>query len=413
MKSKLKFREFAPCIFAIIIDAMGFGLVYPVMTAIFTASNSPVLSPDVSIQLRHFYLGLGFMLYPLCMFFGTSFMADLSDKFGRKKVLMICMAGIAISFFVMAMGVVASSVLLLMLGRAFSGFMAGSQPVAQAAISDISSPADKAKNMSLVALSYCFGSVLGPLIGGVTSDEALTKWFNYATPFFIAAILSAIAFIWITISFRETYRVNKHKIVTIWRPITIFFEAHRHISIRTLAIIFLLMQVGFSIYFQFILVRMRYLHGFSNAELGAMQGVIGAGFAVGLLVGMRYALKGLSTINIAVISIILTGFGQLLSSLTHDVTFQWVLAFFIATFDIMGFTCVLTLFSDAVDENSQGWAMGIANAVMALSWAISGLGSNLLNLIGTSGLIFTGGLCLILSGIILQYKKLQEKNHTS
>ncbi len=163
----------APCLFAIVIDALGFGLVYPVLTTLFTAEASPMLSADVSESLRYFYLGLGFMLYPFCMFFGAAFMADLSDNYGRKKILLICMAGIALSFLAMAIAVEIQSIALLMLGRAVSGIMAGSQPIAQAAIADLSTSQTKAKNMSIISLSFCVGTVLGPFIGGVTSDPSV------------------------------------------------------------------------------------------------------------------------------------------------------------------------------------------------------------------------------------------------
>ena len=410
-QGQIQYREIAPCIFAIIIDALGFGLVYPVMTAMFTSGHSPVLPADAPMQLRNFYLGLGFMLYPLCMFFGTSFMADLSDNYGRKKVLMLCMAGIAVSFLAMALGVVFSSMTLLMLGRAFSGLMAGSQPIAQAAIADLSTSETKAKNMSVIALSYCIGSVIGPLLGGFTSDNALISWFNFSTPFFIAAILAFIAFAWILISFKETYIAQIKKAIKITRPIQIFIEAFENSSVRTLAIIFLLMQIGFSIYFQFIIVQMKYAHNYSNWQLGAIQGMIGLGFAIGLLVGMPISLKNWKVIAIAVVTGLFTGAGQLFAALTHSADLQWILAVVIAGFDIMVFTTMLTLFSDSVDKNAQGWIMGIANAIMALSWAITGLASNLLGLLGTRGLIFIGGICLIAGSLLLQksYRKNQNQ----
>ena len=58
----------APSLFAVMIDAMGFGLVYPMMTAILTSTSHPIISPEASLHLRHFYLGLSFLLYPLGMF---------------------------------------------------------------------------------------------------------------------------------------------------------------------------------------------------------------------------------------------------------------------------------------------------------------------------------------------------------
>jgi MFS family permease len=400
-QGKISYFAIAPCLLAIVVDALGFGLVYPVMTALLSANNSPVLPVDVSLSVRHFYLGLSFMLYPFCMFFGTSFMGDLSDNYGRKKVLIVCMGGIAISFFMMAVGVKLSSMALLLLGRALSGLMAGSQPIAQAAIADMSTTEVKAKNMSIIALSYCVGSILGPVLGGVTSDQAISSYFNFATPFFISGVLALCAVIWLSVSFKETFITNTNSTLQLSRPIRIFVEAFAHRTLRSLAIIFLLMQVGFSIYFQFIVVHMKYAYQYNNWQLGAVQGMLGFGFALGLLVGMPLALKYWKTWQIAVVTLLLIGVGQIFAAVMNVALIQWILAVFIATVDIMAFTTMLTLFSDAADKNAQGWAMGIANAVMALSWALTGLFSNLLELIGTQGLIFLGGICLLLSSLLL------------
>jgi len=83
----------APCLLAIVIDVFGYGLVYPIMTAIFTNPSNPPLSSLHSETLRNFFMGLSYMLYPLGMLFGASFMGDLSDHFGRKKVIALCMGG--------------------------------------------------------------------------------------------------------------------------------------------------------------------------------------------------------------------------------------------------------------------------------------------------------------------------------
>lgn len=97
---------FYPVLLATIIDAMGFGLVYPVMTSMFSVlHNNPFFADNISSHLRHFYLGLGFLLYPAAMFFGASFLGDLSDSLGRRKVLLICVFGLILSFSMMALGI--------------------------------------------------------------------------------------------------------------------------------------------------------------------------------------------------------------------------------------------------------------------------------------------------------------------
>ena len=393
-------RKIAPCFFAIVIDALGFGLVYPVMAAIFTATHSPVLTADVSLATRHFYLGVSYMLYPLCMFFGASFMGDLSDNWGRKKVLLVCMLGITISFGLMAMAVVWSSLTLLFLGRALSGLMAGSQPIAQASIADLSTPETKAVNMSFIALSYSFGAVLGPLIGGVMSDQALLRWFNFSTPFAVAALLAAISYSWLWFGFKETSLIKSRKKISLLRPIQIFIAAFNHPTVRYLTIVFLLMQIGFSVYFQFIIIYMQSAYNYSNWQMGAFQGMLGLGFALGLLVGMPLALKYFSVKRIATMAIALTGLGQLIVAVIPSASLQWLIAIFIALFDIMGFSAMLTLFSNAVDEKSQGWVMGITGGITALG---AGVASLLAGLLAAFNLMLPLiiAVCLILLGCFL------------
>ena len=61
--------------------------------------------------------------------------------------------------------------------------------------------------MSLISLSYCFGVVLGPLLGGVMSDRALLPWFNFSVPFLVAMALSLVAFIWLWFGYEENERL--------------------------------------------------------------------------------------------------------------------------------------------------------------------------------------------------------------
>lgn len=398
-------KKIAPCFYAIVIDALGFGLVYPVMAAIFESHHSPFLGADTSLATRNFLLGLSYLLYPLFMFFGSSFMGDLSDNWGRKKVLLLCMSGITISFGLMALGVVTASLYLLYIGRALSGLMAGSQPIAQASIADLSTPDNKSRNMGFISLAYSIGTVAGPLLGGVLADEQLSRYFNFATPLWLSCVLALLAAIWVGLRFKDTSKVCVRKKISLMRPIHIFIEAFEHRSVRLLAVVFLLMQIGFSTYFQFLIVHMHRAYHYSNWQIGALQGMLGLGFAIGILFGIPFLSKRMTTHKAAFITLLLTGIGELLACLIHIESAQWLIAIFVACFDMIAFALMLTLFSDAVDESQQGWVMGISGSVMAVAWVISGLGSNLLNLFSGNVLIGIGGALLLLSaGMLLRHK---------
>lgn len=404
---KIDLRAIAPALFAIVIDSMGFGLVYPILTAIFTYDNAIIA--HTSTALRHFYLGLGFLLYPLFMFFGASFMGDFSDIIGRKKVLILCMAGIAVSFFLMGLGTSFASISLLMIGRALSGLMAGSQPIAQAAIVDLSTEKQKALNMSVITLVLSLGLVIGPVIGGVFSDQAVSSFFHFSTPFYLSAVLALIACFWIALSFRETFYKKRELSIEWLRPIQVFVEAFYDRSIRAIALVFLLMQMGFSIYFQLILVLLDRKYGYTSWKLGIFNAFIGFSFGVGMLLIIRAALRFWKIEKISYVFLFLTAAMQILSSMVDSIILIWVLAFFVAAFDMVAYSAMLTNFSNAAIREKQGWAMGISGAVMAVSWALTGFTTNLISYVGIDGLIFWGGVLILISSILMFAIALQRK----
>lgn len=404
MQSQHPLKFMLPCLFAIIIDAMGFGLVYPVMTAIFMNAHDNILPLGTSNALRNFYLGLSFLLYPLCMFFGSSIMADLSDHFGRKKILSLCMLMIGVSFLLMGLGAAWSSLWLLMIGRGLSGLMAGSQPIAQAMIGDISTEDNKARNMGFVTFSYCAGLVVGPLLGGVLSDKGLVSFFSTAVPFYIACVLSFIACIWVFASLQDSFTPNPNHRISLTRPVELFVEAFQDKHIRFLSLIFLVMQIGWSLYFQYIVVHMRTAFHYNNWQMGTFNSMLGVGFAIGLLILLPRMSRVYKTFKLTLIGYLVTGVFIVVCALCPFPIPQWVLAIIIACYQILAFTGTLTLFSDHASADKQGWAMGVANAMIALSWTLTGLAANFLGLVSTTGLIAIGGVIYLFSALLLWIK---------
>jgi MFS transporter, DHA1 family, tetracycline resistance protein len=188
----ISIRSFGPYLLAIAIDAMGFGLVYPMMSAIFNDSHAAILPAQAGASLRNFYLGLGYGIYPLCMFFGSSLMGELSDAYGRRRIMLMCVSGLALGYLAMACGAWWSSLGLLLCGRALTGLMSGCQGIAQAAIADLSTPQNKARNMSIMSLAFSMGVIVGPVLGGLTSDRSISPAFGYGTPFLLVSVLSVL-----------------------------------------------------------------------------------------------------------------------------------------------------------------------------------------------------------------------------
>ncbi len=397
----MKARALAPCWLAIVVDSMGFGLVYPLMTDLFAGREGAHMASGLSLSLRHFYLGLAFLLYPLAMFFGASFLGDLSDVWGRKKVLVVSMGGLFFSFLLMGIGVGMFSIALLLIGRALSGLLAGSQPIAQAAIADLSTAKSKARNLSLMTLFVSFGIIIGPAIGGFFSDSAISQWFTLSTPFYIAAGLALVTTLWLILSFQETYADATKRKVDWFRPIAIFLDAFRNRQIRLLAIIFILMQMGFSLFYQLIQIFMDQIFDFTSWQLGVFNIYLGLSFVIVTLIGIRFFIQQWEIGIIALTALFLTGASQIVTMLVPNQPSLWIASFFVMGFDMVAYGAMMTIFSNAAGRRHQGWVMGIFNSLMAVTWAATGFSTNLIQYVGLRSLIIAGGIFLIISAILM------------
>ncbi|WP_175805643.1 MFS transporter [Burkholderia ambifaria] len=399
--SKLNIKLLGPCLLAIAIDAMGFGLVYPIMAAIFTDPQSGIIGADTSPQLRNFYLGLGYGVYPFCMFFGSSLMGELSDGYGRRKIMLLCVFGLALSYFLMAVGALLPSIALLLIGRGLSGLMAGCQGIAQAAITDVSTPETKAYNMSIMSIAFSAGVIVGPVLGGVTSDRTIAPFFNYGTPFLLVAALSVVCGLWTFWSYRNVVAPTGNTRVDLLMPLRIIYQAGTHRRVAFLSIVFFLMQVGYGLYLQTIMLVLQTKFHYTSSQLGLFSGLIGMSFVFGLMVIVRLMLKIWSVVDIAKTGLLIAGIGQVLSALFPHENTLWVLGMVVGCFDMVAYTTMYTAYSDAVSADRQGWALGVAGSVMAIAWVVTGFLTNLLPVLGELGLLMVGGLSFVLSFVMM------------
>ena len=168
---------------AVMLDAVGIGLIFPIL---------PALLRDVGhITEVATLLGLMLALYSACQFLFSPILGVLSDRFGRRPVLLISLAGAAIDYLIMAF---APHLWILVLGRAISGITSANMAVATAYITDISSEEERAKRFGLFHAMFGIGFIIGPVLGGILGDlwvrapfiaAALLKGANLALAFFV------------------------------------------------------------------------------------------------------------------------------------------------------------------------------------------------------------------------------------
>ena len=242
-----------------------------------------ILSANANEATRTFFYGLTLLMFPLCMFFGTPVLGDMSDSRGRKKVLLICLFGATIGYCLSGVAISIGSLSLLLLGRVVAGFTAGSQPVAQAAIIDIAPPEKRALYLGWLMFPAALGFVAGPLLSGYLADSKLVAWFSLSTPLYFAAIISSLNAVYLICTYRDVRPATEKTKLMLHRAVGLFIAAFKSPDVRLLSIAFLGMGLGWGTYFQYVSLYLTQHFHYNGQMLGLFMGVIGVGFSIGFI----------------------------------------------------------------------------------------------------------------------------------
>ncbi len=209
------------CIF---IDMLGIGLIVPVM---------PVLVGEfvTGRDEQAMWFGILTAVFGLMQFIFMPMLGAISDRVGRRPVLLYSMAGMCLNFLITAW---APSLAFLFLARVIGGASSASMSVASAYAADISTHEERAKSFGKVGAAFGLGFICGPMLGGVLGN------YDLQLPFYVAAALSAANFVYGYFAVPESLAVGDRKPFALSRlnPFTALFKLARRVEIRGLVIVY-------------------------------------------------------------------------------------------------------------------------------------------------------------------------------
>ncbi len=172
-----------------LIGWIGFSLPFPIFSHLFLNAENGLVSVHHTLETRTVLLGIALALYPLGQIIGAPFLGRLSDRIGRKKVLVWSLMATVIGSLILAFGVTIGSLALVFAGRFLSGLSEGSLAIAQSIAADVSSAKTKARNFAWIGIAIDLGFIAGPIMGGVLGDRSFMSGFDIWLPFWIAVLL--------------------------------------------------------------------------------------------------------------------------------------------------------------------------------------------------------------------------------
>jgi DHA1 family tetracycline resistance protein-like MFS transporter len=209
-----------PLYLVVFIGFLGYSLMITVFTPMLLDQGSGFLPADASTSERTLVLGVLLALYPLAQFLGAPVIGSLSDRFGRKRVLLASLAASTAAYCLIAGALEAESLALLMVASLVAGFSEANIAIAQSAVADVAPAAGRARLFGYVYLASSLAYVVGPLGGGKLADPGLVSWFGYSTPYWAVAILLAGTFVLTLLAFRETHPPDRSARVRLSEALT-------------------------------------------------------------------------------------------------------------------------------------------------------------------------------------------------
>ena len=228
-------RAFAFIVMTLTLDAIGIGLILPVMPDLIQSIEGPGLG------YAALWGGVLATIYAVMQFTFGPAIGALSDRFGRRPILLASLLVMCLDYIVMAL---AGTIWLLLAARMVAGIAAATGPTAAAAIADMSAPEEKAKNFGLVGAAFGAGFVLGPVIGGLLAE------FGTRVPFYAAAGLAAANLVFGYFAFPETV-TDRIRRPFEWRranPLGAFRKLGELDGLKRLLLLFFLYEFAFIVY---------------------------------------------------------------------------------------------------------------------------------------------------------------------
>ena len=219
----------------VFVYSVGFGIIMPVLPELIMELE------DVTLSQATFIGGLIASAYAVFQFLMGPLVGNLGDKFGRRPIFLLSLAGFSIDFLLMGF---APSILWLFIGRSVAGALGAIFGPANAAMADISSSEDRAKGFGLVGAAFGIGFIIGPALGGLLSD------FGTRVPFFVASGLAAVTFIYGYFAFPETMPEESRRDFSLRRanPLGALLALRKLPGVLGIAVVYLLWVTSTNIY---------------------------------------------------------------------------------------------------------------------------------------------------------------------
>lgn len=337
----------------LLINITGWGIILPVVPKLI----SELIHSDISEAAK--YGGwLGFA-YAFTQFLFSPIVGNLSDKFGRRPILLFSLFGFTIDYVLLAL---APTITWLFIGRIIAGFTGASISTASAYIADVSTDENRAKNFGVIGAAFGLGFIIGPVLGGVLGH------YGSRVPFYVAAVLCFLNFLYGYFILPESLDKSKRRSFQ-WKranPVGSFKFLFKHPKISKLVIALALVYIGLHAVQSNWHFFTMYKFSWTERTVGISLGLLG--LLIGLVQGVliRWTNPILGEKKSIYIGLLFYAFGLLLFTFADQ---GWMMFAFLIPYSLGGICgpSLQSLISKNVPSDQQGELQGALTSLISVT----------------------------------------------
>jgi DHA1 family tetracycline resistance protein-like MFS transporter len=376
----------------IFINMLGFGIILPLLPYYVE-----------SLKAGPMTVGLIMATYSLFQLLSAPILGELSDKYGRRPILLFSIGGTALSFGLLG---IATTLPMLFLSRIIDGASGGNIATAQAYIADITTKEERTQSMGMMMAAFSLGFIIGPAVGGLLSV------YGYSVPALVAGAVALIATILTYFYLPESHKPSKEVTDVPKKPLIVFnirdfYDAVTHPAVGLLLTISFLMMFAFSLMqgtFALFTEHSLHLTAKANGILFAYLGFIGILIQ---LVFLKKILRLFSERTAIVIALLSMGVSLLLIAYSGSIFSLYVAITFLAFGNGIAGPVIMGLTSKLTPDHEQGNVAGMNQSVGSMARLVGPVAGTFLYSTLTARspyLIATAILCIT---AFVAYKKLR------
>ncbi len=353
MKKSKKQAAIGFIFITLLIDITGWGIIIPVIPKLI----EELIQGDISEAAK--YGGWLTFAYAITQFLFAPIMGNLSDKYGRRPVILLSLLGFSLDYILLAF---APTITWLFIGRIIAGITGASITTASAYIADVSTPENRAKNYGVIGAAFGLGFIIGPVIGGLLGQ------YGARVPFYAAAVLCMVNFLYGYFILPESLSKNHRREFDIRRanPVGAFINLKRYPKLIGLMLsVFLLYIASHAVQSNWSYFTM-YQFNWDEKMVGISLGIVG--LLVGIVQGglIRWTNPKLGNEKSIYLGMALYTIGMFLFA---SATAGWMMFAFLVPYCLGGIAgpALQAVISTQVPPNEQGEIQGTLTSLMSAS----------------------------------------------